>query len=94
MLKRLNTKAYRHLKSMRRGKTCIAVGQVALIHRLMLKILADGISRISKAQAQQMHNKTVPIPGEPGSYIVGLDVFHQLHCLVSYFGHTSSELYH
>lgn len=25
----------------------------------------------------------MPIPGDPGFYIAGLDVFHQLHCLAS-----------
>lgn len=28
-------------------------------------------------------NKTVPIPNDPGYYVVELNVFHQLHCLVS-----------
>lgn len=41
-----------------------------------------GVSKISKAQADLLPNKTVAIPGEDG-YIAGLSVFHQLHCLVS-----------
>jgi hypothetical protein len=42
-----------------------------------------GISRIPKSSAAQLVNKTVPIPGDPGYYVVSLNVFHQLHCLVS-----------
>lgn len=34
------------------------------------------------SQAARLVNKTVPIPGEPGQYVVQLNVFHQLHCLV------------
>ncbi|KAI9845205.1 MAG: hypothetical protein M1838_001823 [Thelocarpon superellum] len=33
------------------------------------------------AHAAQLVNKTVRIPKDPGHYIVGLSVFHQLHCL-------------
>ncbi|KAK2749650.1 hypothetical protein FQN57_005872 [Myotisia sp. PD_48] len=40
-----------------------------------------GISKIPKEQARLLSNKTVPIPREPGQYIIGLDVFHQIHCL-------------
>lgn len=40
-----------------------------------------GISRISKSDAAQLANKTVPIANDPGQYAVSLDVFHQLHCL-------------
>jgi len=29
-----------------------------------------------------MRNKTLPVPGKEGGYIVQLAVFHQLHCLV------------
>lgn len=39
-------------------------------------------SRIPRHQAAQLTNRTVPIPGDEGYYIAGLDVFHQLHCLV------------
>lgn len=28
-----------------------------------------------------MPNHTLPIPGEDDGYIVGLEVYHQLHCL-------------
>ncbi|KAJ6461976.1 hypothetical protein DFH09DRAFT_1494536, partial [Mycena vulgaris] len=40
-----------------------------------------GISRIPKGEAALLPNKTSPIPGDPGYYIIELDVFHQLHCL-------------
>ena len=50
----------------------------------------DGISKIHESDARQLNNQTVPIPGEPEYYIIGLDVFHQLHCLVSCPLRTSS----
>ncbi|KAK7691291.1 hypothetical protein QCA50_004685 [Cerrena zonata] len=40
-----------------------------------------GVSKIPKAQALQLPNKTVSIPGDEDNYIVALSVFHQLHCL-------------
>ncbi|KAF7326334.1 hypothetical protein MKEN_00487000 [Mycena kentingensis (nom. inval.)] len=41
-----------------------------------------GVSRIPQAQAALIPNVTSRIPGDPdGYYIIGLDVFHQLHCL-------------
>ncbi|KAL8868902.1 MAG: hypothetical protein Q9215_008119 [Flavoplaca cf. flavocitrina] len=40
-----------------------------------------GISRIPRLSAAKLVNKTVPIPDDPGYYAVGLEVFHQLHCL-------------
>ncbi|KAJ6629331.1 hypothetical protein B0H10DRAFT_1939740 [Mycena sp. CBHHK59/15] len=40
-----------------------------------------GISQIPKIQAALLPNKTHPIPGDEGNYIVELDVFHNLHCL-------------
>ncbi|VTT64839.1 unnamed protein product [Fusarium fujikuroi] len=41
-----------------------------------------GISRIPRDSAAKLMNKTLPIPGEPGQYVIELNVFHQLHCLV------------
>ncbi|SCO22123.1 uncharacterized protein FFE2_15161 [Fusarium fujikuroi] len=40
-----------------------------------------GISRIPRDSAAKLMNKTLPIPGEPGQYVIELNVFHQLHCL-------------
>lgn len=34
-------------------------------------------------EAAKLVNKTTPIPDYPGEYVIQLDVFHQLHCLVS-----------
>jgi hypothetical protein len=42
-----------------------------------------GLSQIDKLSARRLPNKTALIPGDEEHYIVGLDVFHQLHCLVS-----------
>ncbi|KAJ7869754.1 hypothetical protein B0H14DRAFT_3861135 [Mycena olivaceomarginata] len=40
-----------------------------------------GVSQIPKSQARLLPNKTHPIPGDEGNYILELDVFHNLHCL-------------
>ncbi|KAF2812836.1 uncharacterized protein BDZ99DRAFT_495991 [Mytilinidion resinicola] len=40
-----------------------------------------GMSAIPKSQATLLPNRTGPIPGLDGQYLVELDVFHQLHCL-------------
>ncbi|RHZ47801.1 oxidase ustYa family protein [Aspergillus thermomutatus] len=37
--------------------------------------------KIPASDAAKLVNKTVPIPEDPGYYLIGLDVFHQLHCL-------------
>lgn len=42
-----------------------------------------GLTRISMDEASKLVNRTVPIPEEPGNYMVTLNVFHHLHCLVS-----------
>ena len=34
------------------------------------------------SEAAQLANRTVPITDDPGHYVVTLEVFHQLHCLV------------
>lgn len=41
-----------------------------------------GISRIPRSSAARLVNKTLPLPGERGQYVIMLNVFHQLHCLV------------
>ncbi|KAI0146669.1 hypothetical protein BJ166DRAFT_538323 [Pestalotiopsis sp. NC0098] len=38
-------------------------------------------SKIPRNQAAQLNNLTINIPGEEDQYLIGLDVFHQLHCL-------------
>ncbi|KAF1978171.1 hypothetical protein BU23DRAFT_577611 [Bimuria novae-zelandiae CBS 107.79] len=39
------------------------------------------MSRIPLQEASQLTNRTVPIPDDPGYYVVTIDVFHELHCL-------------
>ena len=50
-----------------------------------LKDITDGFSKITRDEATQMANKTYPLAQEEGYYMSGLDVFHQLHCLVRSF---------
>jgi hypothetical protein len=45
------------------------------------KVSLVGISKITMEEARPLKNRTVPMDDE-GNYIVTLDVFHQLHCLV------------
>lgn len=45
------------------------------------KTLTVGISAISKAEAQQLADPTIAIPGTTDKYLVQLEVFHNLHCL-------------
>lgn len=39
------------------------------------------LMKIPRSEAALLPNKTYPIKDEPGYYLAGLDVFHQLHCL-------------
>lgn len=49
---------------------------------LRLVPLTDGVSlHVPEHEARRLPNYTVGIPGKDGEYIIGLDVFHQLHCL-------------
>lgn len=43
-----------------------------------------GFMMIMKDAADKLPNKTAEVPGKPGEYIITLEVFHQLHCLVSW----------
>ncbi|KAL5513654.1 hypothetical protein ACEPAH_4053 [Sanghuangporus vaninii] len=40
-----------------------------------------GISEVPRSIAEKLPNKTYPLAGSGGNYILELDVFHQLHCL-------------
>ncbi|KAK4214179.1 hypothetical protein QBC37DRAFT_284433, partial [Rhypophila decipiens] len=40
-----------------------------------------GVIKIPSADADRLPNSTLPIPGDEGFYITGLEVYHQLHCL-------------
>ena len=42
----------------------------------------DAYNKVPREQAALMPNKTYPVLGEEDHYMVALDVFHQLHCLV------------
>ncbi|ETI25972.1 hypothetical protein G647_02749 [Cladophialophora carrionii CBS 160.54] len=42
-----------------------------------------GVIKVDGRTARQVPNMTLPIPGEEDSYILGIEVFHQLHCLNS-----------
>ena len=58
----------------------------------LIAVKIVGHSRITKEEATQMVNSTVPIPGDSQHYIVELNVFHQLHCLVSLLRSSSLQL--
>ncbi|KAL9610610.1 MAG: hypothetical protein Q9167_004684 [Letrouitia subvulpina] len=40
-----------------------------------------GISGISKDEASNLLNETLPAPHDPNTYMIQLEVFHNLHCL-------------
>ena len=44
-------------------------------------LIAVGISGISKDEASHLLNKTLPAPKDPDTYMIQLEVFHNLHCL-------------
>ena len=59
-------------------------GMICLSENLSLDLTSTaefGASRIDRATADQLINRTSEIPGDPGHYLTALDVFHQLHCL-------------
>ncbi|KAH8171921.1 hypothetical protein LIA77_08688 [Sarocladium implicatum] len=39
------------------------------------------VTRITEGEAAQLRSPTLRIPTDPDNFVVGLDVFHQLHCL-------------
>jgi hypothetical protein len=43
--------------------------------------LVYSTSLISSVSASRLSDPTVPSPSQPSKYLVGLSVFHQLHCL-------------
>lgn len=53
----------------------------SLLHRMIIFDL-DGISGVTKSAAALLPNGTEAFTGDEQHYIVELDVFHQLHCLV------------
>ncbi|KAF9489589.1 hypothetical protein BDN71DRAFT_1593352 [Pleurotus eryngii] len=53
-------------------------GSLRKISTILLQGIILGMSRISRYEAAELPNATVPIPGDGGHYVVELDVFHQL----------------
>ena len=41
-----------------------------------------GMTQISRAEAERLPNKTVPIPADPSQYLMLPTVLHHLHCVV------------
>lgn len=56
---------------------------VFLDHDLHFCDPSDGISAIPSSEAAKLAEQTEGYYGHEGNYIIALDVFHQLHCLVS-----------
>lgn len=44
----------------------------------------SGVSRVTEETAPRLPNATYPFYNDPGYYVVSLDVFHHLHCLVCF----------
>jgi hypothetical protein len=38
---------------------------------------------VPASDLDKIHTRSVGVPGEPGMYVAGLSVYHELHCLVS-----------
>lgn len=85
----VRTKAYisylPHPKLMRLGRISMTVNHFnfcAPIYQFVY-LPPVGISHITKEEASQLVNQTYRFPGHKDHYCITLDVFHQLHCLVS-----------
>jgi hypothetical protein len=48
----------------------------------MIIAVSDAASRVPKSEVVKMTNSTWPVLREEGNYVIALEVFHQLHCLV------------
>jgi hypothetical protein len=57
------------------------------------QIAATLFAEISASEARLLPNKTVPLTDSDNHHIVGLDIFHQLHCLDSLRQSLRSERY-
>jgi hypothetical protein len=51
------------------------------------------MTKIPKSIASNLVNKTYRIPGDEEHYVIQLDVFHQLHCLVRKLSHLFLLIY-
>ena len=38
---------------------------------------------VPASDLKKIHAESIAVPGEPGMYVAGLSVYHELHCLVS-----------
>lgn len=77
------------------GRICITVGVFEPgIHDNDIDNPSDpAIIQIPMDQASKLPVQTVPLPENPRYYVVGIDVFHQLHCLVTILAHLFSTYY-
>lgn len=53
--------------------------------RVSLIVLEDGIIEVPRSEAAKLVNTTMPVPEDPTQYVVELDFFHELHCLLRAF---------
>lgn len=56
-----------------------------LEHVILIETIEVALMKISELEENTMLNNSLRIPGDENKYIVLLDVYHQLHCLVSPF---------
>jgi hypothetical protein len=50
-----------------------------------------GIVKISQKEASKMRYRTAAVIDQPGYYIAGIEMYHQLHCLVSTCPHVAES---
>lgn len=77
----------RLLRLTRHGRTFTTVCQSFFLLDIVPNIILYnlhlvGVSRITKEEAYQLVNQTYRLPGDEDHFVIQLDVFHQLHCLV------------
>ncbi|KAJ4297957.1 hypothetical protein N0V90_005856 [Kalmusia sp. IMI 367209] len=48
---------------------------------------------VPASDLQKINTKSIQVPGEPGMYIAGLSVYHELHCLKRLRQHTWIDVY-
>lgn len=84
----VHTLVYQPLKRTNSGKNCTKVGNLCLIFIKYNIQDADynlvGMVVITKEEHQQLNVETTHLVGDDDNYLVTIEVFHQLHCLVGY----------